>query len=114
MQALSVALEPFRLEDAAAAEQGEASKINEIGMGDPAKCKDGCRLGDGAGLPIGPAPLEPLEGEGFAGAVGSGAEGVVFQPMGAVPAAGAAGAAGVGGGEAEVPQASCLTCESDL
>lgn len=97
--------------------EDDAMKVNAIGTDDKAKCKDGCRLGDGAGLAIGPPPEED-----FSGATGSGSAGVAFPGQsgasgqgqgvagqggsGQGVAGGGAGAFGAGAyaGEAEVPQ----------
>eukprot|EP00435_Cladocopium_sp_Y103_P058181 s102_g20.t1 len=74
--------------------EDEAMKINDIGKTDKAKCKDGCRLGDGAGFAIGPPPED--EGPGFSGANGSGSEGVAF-PGGQGEGGAGSSAAGFGG-----------------
>ncbi|CAL1144811.1 unnamed protein product [Cladocopium goreaui] len=106
--------------------EDEAMKINDIGKTDKAKCKDGCRLGDGAGFAIGPPPEN--EGPGFSGASGSGSVGVAFPGgqggeggvgssgagfgganganggTGGSGGSGGSGGLGGGGGEAQVPQ----------
>ncbi|OLQ09725.1 hypothetical protein AK812_SmicGene6614 [Symbiodinium microadriaticum] len=96
----SAAEESAQATEAAAKEVGkeqsgeeEAKKINDIGQTDSARCKDGCRLSNGIGKPIGPPPPE----EGFGGAQGSGALGVEFPTGGPGQAPGTPGQGGQGG-----------------